>query len=133
MIRERQQRIEEAVQLREEIYAMRVPSTAELRQLGRMQMALGQTPDAIATFEQLRSRDAGAFENYLVLGVLYLAARRLDDARLALDRVQPWHPDYAMALFKRAQVSVLLKEQDAPSRIEMARRHATPLTRPDRA
>jgi len=34
-----------------------------------------------------------------------------------------------MALFKRAQVSVLLHETDAPSRIETARQHATPLTR----
>ena len=61
--------------------------------------------------------------------MLYLAARRLEEARNALDRVKPSHPDYAMALFKRAQVSVLLKENDAPSRIEMARRNATPLTR----
>jgi hypothetical protein len=34
-----------------------------------------------------------------------------------------------MALFKRAQVSVLLHEPDAAARIELARRKATPLTR----
>ena len=44
--------------------------------------------------------------------MLYLAARRLTEARDALDRVPDRHPEYAMALFKRAQVSVLLGEAD---------------------
>jgi hypothetical protein len=34
-----------------------------------------------------------------------------------------------MALFKRAQVSVLLREPDARARIEAARAHADPHTR----
>jgi hypothetical protein len=34
-----------------------------------------------------------------------------------------------MALFKRAQVSVLLNEPDATARIESARRHADSTTR----
>lgn len=46
------------------------------------------------------------------------------NARAALDRVTPGHPEYAMALFKRAQVSVLLGEPDSRARIDAARRHA---------
>jgi len=35
-----------------------------------------------------------------------------------------------MALFKRAQVSVLLHDSDAPARIAAAREHADATTRP---
>jgi arylsulfatase A-like enzyme/tetratricopeptide (TPR) repeat protein len=124
VIRERQRRIAEAVQLREKIYAMRAATPAELSRLGEMQMSLGQTAAAIASFEAAHDP-----RHDLELGVLYLAAGRLTDARDALDRVPPRDPNYAMALFKRAQVSALLHENDAPSRIEMARQHSTPLTR----
>ena len=41
----------------------------------------------------------------------------LPEARDALDRVPPSHPGYPMALFKRAQVSVLLNEPDRAARI----------------
>ena len=49
----------------------------------------------------------------LELGVLYLADRQFEKARDALDRVPSTSPGYPMALFKRAQVSVLLHEPDA--------------------
>ena len=76
------------------------------------------------------ARAAGAaFTHDLELGVLYLAARRFDEARDALDRVPPTHPDYPMALFKRAQVSVLLHEPDAAARIALARQKADATTR----
>ena len=61
--------------------------------------------------------------------MLYLAARRFDEARTALDRVPSSHPDYPMALFKRAQVSVLLTSPTA-ARIEAARKGADATTRP---
>ena len=61
--------------------------------------------------------------------MLYLADRKLDEARTALDRVPPSDRAYPMALFKRAQVSVLLNEPDKASRIEAARRHADSTTR----
>jgi arylsulfatase A-like enzyme/thioredoxin-like negative regulator of GroEL len=122
VIRERQRRIPEAVQLREKIYALRTPSSAELAHLGEMQMAIGDTSGAIASFERAPGHD-------LELGVLYLAARRFEDARAALDRVPPSHPAYPMALFKRAQVAVLLHEPDAPARIAAARAHANAETR----
>ena len=97
---------------------------------GRLAMEAGQTSAATLAFEQERALRGGAFAHDLELGVLYLAARRLLDAAAALDRVPASSPGYAMALFKRAQVSVLLHEPDAAARIDLARRHADATTRP---
>jgi arylsulfatase A-like enzyme/Tfp pilus assembly protein PilF len=97
---------------------------------GRYAMAAGDTAAATAAFERARSIRGDAFQNDLELGVLYLAERRFTDARDALDRVTPGSPGYAMALFKRAQVSVLLNEPDAAMRIDAARRFADNVTRP---
>ena len=96
---------------------------------GQMAMERGQTPEALAAFEQARTLRGAAFRYDLELGVLYLATRRLPDARAALDRVPANSPAYPMALFKRAQVSVLLKEPDAASRIALARTKADATTR----
>lgn len=96
---------------------------------GRQAMENGDTPAAIRAFEDARRLKGAAFTNDLELGVLYLDARQLPEARDALDRVPPSHPEYPLALFKRAQVSVLLKEPDAPARIAKARQHANALTR----
>ncbi len=123
VVRERQGQIEEAIRLRQKIYSMRAPRPGELVQLGEMAMAAGQTAVAIDAFEKAH------IDHDLELGVLYLAAERLQDARDALDRVPASHPGYPMALFKRAQVSVLLHEPDQVSRIESARRHADGTTR----
>jgi tetratricopeptide (TPR) repeat protein len=130
IIRQRQGRMVDAVALRQTIYAMRPPSAAELVQLGELAMSVQQTAAAIDAFERARAEQGSAFRHDLELGVLYLDARRLGDARVALDRVPATHPAYPMALFKRAQVSVLLKEPDAPARIEQARRGADATTRP---
>ncbi len=129
MIREKENRIPEAIDLRQKLYALRTPSAGELVHLAEMQMSLGQTPAAIDSFEQARSIERDAFAHDLDLGVLYLAAGRLQDARDELDRVKPGNPAYPMALFKRAQVAVLLKEGDAPARIAAAREHADRTTR----
>jgi len=122
IIRDRQQRYEDALALRQKLYSLRPPTKKELADLGQLAMMLGQTPAAIDAFEKAGGHD-------LELGVLYLASRRFEDARAALDRVPPSHPGYAMALFKRAQVSVLLHEPDARARIEAARAHADATTR----
>jgi tetratricopeptide (TPR) repeat protein len=127
--RERAGRLPDAVSLRQRVYALRSPSPAELVQLGRMAMAAQQTDAAIAAFERARAAEGAAFAYHLELGVLYLAVRRLDDARRALDMVPAGHPERAMALFKRAQVSVLLNEPDRSARIEAARRGADATTR----
>jgi len=61
--------------------------------------------------------------------VLYLDARRFEEARGALDRALAAKPDDPMALFKRAQVSVVLREPDSSARVEAARRKADATTR----
>jgi arylsulfatase A-like enzyme/tetratricopeptide (TPR) repeat protein len=129
VIRERQGRIEEAIQLRQRIHTKRAATAAELVSLGEMAMSVGQTAVAIDAFEGARALQGGAFDRPLELGVLYLEARRFEDARAALDRVPPNSAGYPMALFKRAQVSVLLHEADQASRIELARKHADATTR----
>ena len=128
-IRERQDRVAEAVALRRQLYTMRPPTVPELLRLAEMQMRLGQTGDALANLELARARQGPAFRNHLELGVLYLALNRLHEAREALDRVPSSHPGYAMARFKRAQVSALLREPDAAARIEEAKKHADATTR----
>jgi choline-sulfatase len=129
VVRERQGRIDEAVSLRQKIYSMREPSSGDLVRLGELAMSAEQTPLAIESFERARSMRGRAFAHDLELGVLYLAARRFQDARTALDRVPSSHPEHAMALFKRAQVSVLLNEPDRAVRIAAARQHADATTR----
>jgi arylsulfatase A-like enzyme/Tfp pilus assembly protein PilF len=130
VVRERQERYEEALKLRQRIYALREPTPGELVALGQLAMNVQQTAAAIAAFERARAAQGSAFAHDLELGVLYLASRRFEDARAALDRVPPSHPEYPMALFKRAQVSVLLNEPDRAARIEQARRKADATTKP---
>ena len=129
VIRERQGRTAESVALRQKIYSVRRPTPLELVRLGQLAMSAGQTAVAIEAFETARTVQGEAFEHDLDLGVLYLAAGRLPDAKEALDRVPPSHPAYPMALFKRAQVSVLLQEPDRAARIERARARADSTTR----
>ena len=129
VVRERQGRILEAISLRQKIYLARKPSAMELVRLGELEMSAGQTDAAVESFERARALQGKAFAHDLELGVLYLATRRLPEARDALDRVPSSHPDYPMALFKRAQVSVLLHESDSAARIELARRKADATTR----
>jgi tetratricopeptide (TPR) repeat protein len=113
----------------QQAYALKVPTAAEWVRLGDMAMAVAQTEVAIGAFERARDAQGAAFGKDLELGALYLSARRFEDARAALDRVPASHPAYPMALFKRAQVSVLLREPDAAARIEQARRRADASTR----
>jgi tetratricopeptide (TPR) repeat protein len=129
VIRERQGRIEDAISLRQKVFSMRTPNPGELSHLGDLQMNLGQTGPAIESFEKARSAEGSSFSHNLELGALYMAAGRMPEARDALDRVPPTHPAYPLALFKRAQVSVLLHEADAPARIAAAQRQANAMTR----
>jgi tetratricopeptide (TPR) repeat protein len=129
VIRERQGRVAEAVDLRQKIYAKRNATAAELLRLGEMAMELGRTPVAIDAFEKARAMEGATFRHHLELGVLYLAASRLNDAKNALDQVPANDAKYPMAAFKRAQVSVLLREADAAARIATAREHADETTR----
>ena len=129
-LRERQERVEDAVALRLRVYALRAPAAAELAELGELQMGLGRTAPAIDAFERAKAAAPKRFASDFELGLLYLDARRFPEARDALDRIGPAHPEYPMALFKRAQVSVLLNEPDRQARIQRARQHADATTRP---
>ena len=128
-VREAQRRLPEALALRQKVAATRTPSASDLVRIAQLAMSIGNTQVAIESFEKARALQPAAFRHDLELGVLYLASRRFDEARVALDRVPATHPDYPMALFKRAQVSVLLNEADRASRIATARAHANPTTR----
>src|SRR5260221_5227988 len=91
-------------------------------------MDAGQTGAAIAALERARALQPAAFRNDLELGVLYRAARRFEDARTALDRALAAKPDDPMALFKRAQVSMLMNEPDRAARLALARQKADATT-----
>lgn len=128
-IREKQGNLPQALALRKRILALTNPSPRELLRTGQLAMDQGDTATAIDAFEKLRATEGTAFRNNMELGVLYVAARRFEDARTALDQVKPSDPGYPMSLFKRAQVSVLLNEPDAADRIRAAREHADETTR----
>lgn len=129
-LRERQGRIAEGLVLRQKIYTLRDPSPAELLRVGQLAMGLGRTALALESYEKARAAQGPAFAHDLELGALYLAERRFEEARASLDRVPPSHPAHPMALFKRAQVSVLLGEPDRARRIQLARERADATTRP---
>ncbi|MEA2572102.1 MAG: choline-sulfatase [Acidobacteriota bacterium] len=128
-IREREGRFGDAIALRQRVFALRTPTPQELVKLGNVAMESGDTATAIDAFEKARAAQGKEFHSNLELGVLYLSSRRFEDARAALDRVSPKHPAYPLALFKRAQVSVLLNESDAAARIAAARAGADAMTR----
>jgi choline-sulfatase len=128
-IRARQGRLAEAAALLERAVPLARDPGTRLVEVGMLRMELGETGAAITAFERARDLQGAAFRRNLELGVLYLAARQIEDARDALDRVPPDHPAAAMALFKRAQVSVLLGEPDRRERVRAAWEHADPATR----
>ena len=129
-IRERQGRVQEAGSLLERITTLKSDPKAELLKLGEMRMSIGDTQGAIRAFERARVLQEEDFDHHLELGVLYLANRQLTESAASLDRVTASHPAYPLALFKRAQVSVLLGEPDRDQRIQLARDNADAVTAP---
>lgn len=121
---------ERALSMLEPLAAEMPDRLAAVETLGTLAMRAGRTELAIQSFERARALTGPSFTHDLELGVLYLAARRLTEARQALDRVPPSDAAYPMALFKRAQVSVLMNEPDKAARIAAARQHADATTRP---
>lgn len=114
---------------------VRGSSAADLRLQGRLLMDRGRTEDAIRAFEDARTLEPDTFDADLELGVLLLAARRFEEARDALQRELERSSREArsrrpMALFKRAQVAVLLDEADADDRIRAAVQAADAQTAP---
>ena len=129
IVRERQMQVTEAMTLRQKIHSLRPPSAAELVHLGELAMAARETQISIEAFEKARALQGDRFAHDLELGVLYMSLKRFEDARAALDRVPPSHSQYPMALFKRAQVSVVLAEADSAARVDRARKNADATTR----
>jgi len=129
-VRVAQGRRAEAIALLDRVVARTAAPTAELLRLGELRMEGGETAPAIAAYERARSLDGDEFPAHLELGVLYLAAGRLPEARDSLDRRLAVWPRDPMALFKRAQVSVLLAEPDRQARVRRARDAADETTRP---
>ena len=127
--REIEGRVDEAIALLERIAALGEAPAATLLKLGELRMGSGDTAGAIQAFEEAWEIQGDAFSHFLELGVLYLANRQLEEARDCLDRVPRSHPGYPMALFKRAQVSVLLDEPDREARIRSAWEQADPAIR----
>lgn len=129
-LRERQNRIPEALSLRKRAATLRTPSSQELLRIAALAMTAGDSESAAEAFEKLRAAEGESFRNDLELGVVLLQMRRFEDARNSLDRALVRDPRNAMALFKRAQVAVLLREPDAAMRIARARAGADEVTRP---
>jgi len=128
-IRADEGRIGDAAQLLERVVVLKESPAAEWARLGDLEMAMGNTPAAIRAFEEARRLQGGAFDRHLELGVCYLVARRPAEAAEALDLVPQNHPGYAMALFKRAQVSVLLGEPEWRERVRLAYERGDPKIR----
>lgn len=102
----------------------------EWARIGQLRMSLRDTRGAIRAFEIAQKMLGDQFIFHMELGVLYMADRRFDEAASSLDKVTRQHPAYAMALFKRAQTSVLLGEADRQQRVRQAWQQSDKTTRP---
>jgi tetratricopeptide (TPR) repeat protein len=128
-IRESEGRFEDAARLMERVIDLKASPAADWIRLGEIEMALTDTPAAIRAFEEARRLQGSAFSRSLELGVCYLAMRDYASAAEALDLVPQTDPGYGMALFKRAQVSVLLGEPGWRERVRFAYDRADPEVR----
>ncbi len=124
----------EAARLLERVIEKKSAPGQELARLGLLRMALADTPGALTAFERARPLLGDRFAHDLAMGVCYLSARRFAEARDALDRaigrLGTKHPDLPMALFKRAEVAVLLNEPERDRHVRRAWERADATTRP---
>lgn len=126
----RQGEINKALGVLERIVKIKDSPGLEWARIGQLRMTLRDTRGAIRAFEAARKVLGEQFTFHLELGMLYMADKRLDDSAKSLERVSRQHPAYPMALFKRAQVSVLLRETDRQQRVRQAWERADNTTRP---
>jgi len=126
----REGHINQALEVLQKIVTIKESPALEWARIGQLRMSLRDTKGAISAFETAHKLLGDKFTFNLELGMLYMADRRLNDAAASLDSVSRFHPAYPMALFKRAQVSVLLKEADREQRVRQAWVHANNTTRP---
>ncbi len=112
-IRERQGRASDAIALWQRAFALRSPSAPELAHLGDLEMGVGATDPAIAAFERARALDPTA-SAATSTSASCISRRTASPTRATRSTAcASSDPRYPMALFKRAQVSVLLHEPDA--------------------
>jgi choline-sulfatase len=128
-IRESQGRSDEARGFLRRAMALEEPAAGDFLKLGELSMALMDTPAAIDAFEKARQLQGRDFAHSLELGLCYIANRQVPEAAEALDAVSQFDSEYPFALFKRAQVSVILGEPDREHRIRQAYERADPSTR----
>lgn len=126
----RQGELKKAMAVLETIVRIKDSPGLEWARIGQLRMTLHDTKGAIRAFEAARKMLAGQFTFHLELGILYMADKRFNEAAVSLDRVSRQHPAYAMALYKRAQTSVLLHEKDSRERVRQAWLQADKTTRP---
>ena len=126
----RQGQVKQALDLLQKIVKIKESPALEWVRIGQLRMSLHDTKGAISAFETAHKLLGDKFTFNLELGMLYMADKRLKDAAASLDSVSRFHPAYPMALFKRAQVSVLLKEADSEQRVRQAWVQADNTTRP---
>ena len=122
--------LKKAIRQLERIVKIKDSPGLEWARIGQLRMALHDTKGAIRAFEIARKMLDDQFTFHMELGLLYMADRRFKEAASSLDRVSSPHPAYAMALFKRAQTSVLLRENDREQRVRKAWMGADKTTKP---
>lgn len=126
----RQGELKKALGLLQRIVKVKDSPGQEWAEIGQLRMTLHDTKGAISAFEVAQKMLAEQFRYHLELGMLYMADRQFNQAAKSLDRVSRRHPAYPTALFKRAQVSVLLGESDREKRVRRAWLQADKTTRP---
>ncbi|MDX2417068.1 MAG: sulfatase-like hydrolase/transferase [Xanthomonadales bacterium] len=126
----RQGELKKALSQLEKIVRIKDSPGLEWVRIGQIRMTLHDTKGAIRAFEAAQKMLDEQFTFNLELGILYMADRRFNEAATSLDRVSSQHPAYAMALFKRAQASVLLSENDRNDRVRQAWLQADKNTKP---
>ena len=126
----RQGELKKAILILQRIIKIKDSPGLEWARIGQLRMTLHDTKGAIRAFETARNILDEQFRFHLELGMLYMADQRFNDAAVSLDTVSRLHPAYAMALFKRAQASVLLGEPDRENRVRQAWLQADQTTRP---
>jgi arylsulfatase A-like enzyme/Tfp pilus assembly protein PilF len=119
-IRESQGRNDEARDYLRRAMALEEPTAFEYLKLGELSMGLQDTLAAIEAFEMAWQLQGNEFTHALELGVCYMAIGRLPEAVRALDAVPRSDPEYAFALYKRAQLSFLMSEPDREQRLRLA-------------
>ena len=119
-IKEKTRDVEGAISLYEKVVSRQKDDGETHLKLAALYMLEGRSQDAVDVFLMARDLQGGQFQRNLDLGACLMDLKRFEEARECFDLVSPDHPGWAMALFKRAQISVLLGELDAQARIEDA-------------